>query len=55
MDFGSGITVATMTGRIAVVALGAAVLIGMLAVMLFRLDHYTGRMDDHAHAAHQGM
>src|SRR6266545_3257125 len=30
MDFGSGITVATMTGRLAVVALGAAVLIGCL-------------------------
>jgi Predicted membrane protein (DUF2243) len=30
MDIGSGITVATMTGRIAVVALGAAVLIGCL-------------------------
>jgi uncharacterized membrane protein len=30
MDFGSGITVATMTGRIAVVAFGAAVLIGCL-------------------------
>jgi hypothetical protein len=29
--------------------------LAMLAVMLFRLDHYTGRMDDHAHAAHQGM
>jgi uncharacterized membrane protein len=31
MDIGSGITVATMTGRIAVVAFGAAVLIGCLA------------------------
>lgn len=30
MDFGSGLTVATMTGRIAAVALGAAVLIGCL-------------------------
>ncbi len=30
MDFGSGLTVATMTGRIVVVALGAAVLIGCL-------------------------
>ncbi len=30
MDFGSGLTVATMTGRIAVVALGAAVPIGCL-------------------------
>jgi hypothetical protein len=30
MDFGSGLTVATMTGRLAVVALGAAALIGCL-------------------------
>jgi hypothetical protein len=27
--------------------------LAMLAVMLFRFDHYTGRMDHHA--AHQGM
>ena len=29
--------------------------LAMLAVMLFRLDLYTGRMDHHAHTAHQGM
>ncbi len=29
--------------------------LAMLAVMLFRFDHYAGRMDHHAHAAHRGM